>query len=136
MTVIKIIAFVVFAISCAVIYHNTNSYEPAKRVGYIVIATIVMYIVTAIVGNIATSGINVKSELALKDALLAMKLLFTPINSMIVFGSLGNIFGKLKENTIGTDKAGTRVIIMLVALVIMLVIEASIIGGFVKDILV
>lgn len=136
MTVIKIIAFVVFAISCAVIYHNTNSYEPAKRIGYIVIATIIMYIVTSIVGNIATSGINVKSELALKDALLAMELLFTPINSMIVFASLGNIFGKLKENNIGTDKAGMRAIIMLVVFVIMLIIEASIIGGFVKDVLV
>lgn len=136
MTVIKVIAFIVFAISCAVIYHNTNSYEPVKRIGYIVIATIVMYIVTSIASNIATSGINVKSELALKDALLAMKLLFTPINSMIVFATLGNIFGKLKDNVIGMDKAGTRVIIMLVIFIIMLVIEASYIGGFVKDILV
>lgn len=85
MTLVKVIAFIVFAISCAVIYHNTNSYEPAKRIGYIIIGTIVMYIVTSVVGNLATSGINVKSDLALKDTLLAMELLFTPINSMIVF---------------------------------------------------
>ncbi|MCI8519691.1 MAG: hypothetical protein HFJ51_06625 [Clostridia bacterium] len=37
MTIVKIIAFIVFALACAVIYHNTNSYEPAKRIGYILV---------------------------------------------------------------------------------------------------
>ena len=37
MTVVKIVAFIVFAISCAVIYHNTNSYDISKRIGYILV---------------------------------------------------------------------------------------------------
>ena len=37
MTVIKIVALIVFIISCVVIYKNTNSYEPTKRVIYIII---------------------------------------------------------------------------------------------------
>lgn len=135
MTVVKIIAFIVFAISCAVIYHNTNSYEPAKRIGYIAVGTIIMYIVTSIVGSIATSGINVKSDLALKDILVSMQLLFTPINSMIVFATLGNIFGKLKDKAIDTDKAGKRIIIMIAVFIVLLIIEASYIGGFTTDML-
>ncbi|MCI8519690.1 MAG: hypothetical protein HFJ51_06620 [Clostridia bacterium] len=94
-----------------------------------------MYFVTSIVGSAATSGINVKSDLALRDALVSMQLLFTPINSMIVFGVLGNIFGKLKDKAIEADKAGKRVIIMLAIFIVILVIEASYIGGFVRDIL-
>ena len=94
-----------------------------------------MYIVTSIVGSTAISGINVKSDLALKDILVSMKLLFTPINSMIVFGTLGNIFGKLKDKVIETDKAGKRIIIMIAIFIILLIIEASYISGFVSDML-
>lgn len=97
MTVLKIIAFIVFAISCVVIYKNTNSYEPYKRVIYIVVGTIVMYIVTSIVCGIAVGGIVVKSEKALEDTMLIMKLIYTPINAMIVLGTLGNILRKIKR---------------------------------------
>lgn len=35
-TVTKFIALIIFAISCVTIYHNTNSYEPSKRIIYII----------------------------------------------------------------------------------------------------
>lgn len=37
LTVIKIIAFIIFCLSCITIYHNTNSYEPTKRIIYIIV---------------------------------------------------------------------------------------------------
>lgn len=37
MTVIKIVAFVIFVISCIAIYHNTNSYEPKVRILFIIV---------------------------------------------------------------------------------------------------
>ncbi len=36
-TIVKVIAFIIFAISCVTIYHNTNSYEKSKRIIYIVV---------------------------------------------------------------------------------------------------
>lgn len=36
-TVIGIISFIIFVISCVTIYHNTNSYEPSKRIVYIIV---------------------------------------------------------------------------------------------------
>lgn len=36
-TIVRLIAVAIFAISCVTIYHNTNSYEPSKRVIYIII---------------------------------------------------------------------------------------------------
>lgn len=135
MEVLKAIAFVIFAVSCVVIYKNTNSYEPYKRVIYIVVGTIAMYIVTSVVCGIAVGGIAVKSEKALEDTMLIMKLIYTPINSMIVLGTLGNVFGKLKDHSLETDKIGKRLMIMIVLFIIVLVVESSYLGGFVQDIL-
>lgn len=36
-TIIKVIALMIFAVSCVTIYHNTNSYEKSKRIVYIII---------------------------------------------------------------------------------------------------
>lgn len=35
--VTRLIALLIFAISCVTIYHNTNSYEPKYRIIYIII---------------------------------------------------------------------------------------------------
>ena len=37
LTVVGLISFVIFAIACVTIYHNTNSYEPSKRIIYIIV---------------------------------------------------------------------------------------------------
>ena len=135
LTVIKGVALVIFAVAVAVIYHNTNSYEPTKRIIYIIGGTIAVYIVTTIVCVLSVSGMQVKSEPALEDTLSVMKMIFTPINAMIVLATLGNIFGKLKDKAIETDKAGKRILIMVIVLIIVLVIESNYVGGFVHDIL-
>ena len=134
-TVIKFIALLVFAISCITIYHNTNSYEPSKRVLYIIIGTIVMYGITSAICNMNTEGMVVKSEAALKDTVTVMKLIFTPINSMVVFGVLGNTFGKVKDQVIDMSKAGMRVIILLVVFVLLLIFEVNYIGDFITGLL-
>lgn len=136
LTVIKGVALIIFAIAVAVIYHNTNSYEPTKRIGYIIGGSIVVYVVTAIVCSLSVSGMQVKSEPALKDTLSVMKMIFTPINAMIVLATLGNVFGKLKDKAIEIDKAGKRIVIMLVVFIIVLVVESNYVGGFVHSLLV
>ena len=56
-----------------------------------------MYFITSVICNIDISGITVKSEYALNDVLMVVKLIFTPINAIILLAPLGNIFGKLYE---------------------------------------
>lgn len=136
LTVIKGVALIIFAVAIAVIYHNTNAYEPTKRIIYIIGGTIAVYIVTAIICALSVSGMNVKSEAALEDTLSVMKMIFTPINAMIVLATLGNVFGKLKDKAIETDRAGKIILIMLVVLIVVLVIESNYVGGFVHDLLV
>lgn len=134
-TITKVVAFIIFMISCITIYHNTNSYEPSKRIIYIIAGTIVMYGITSIIFGIDTKGIEIQNQNVLNDTLKlmnAMKLIFTPINSMILLASLGNIFGKVKDRVYGTDKAGKRVIIVFVVFIILLVFEKGYMGNFVQ----
>lgn len=58
-----------------------------------------MYIITSVICALNAKGINV-NENALNDVESVMKLIFTPINALIVLSLLGNTFGKVKDNVI------------------------------------
>lgn len=94
-----------------------------------------MYMVTAFICNMNINKINVINEAALKDTLTVMELIFTPINSMIVLASLGNIFGKVKDQVIDTSKAGKRLLILLIVIALLFIFEANYIGDFITGLL-
>lgn len=134
MGLIKFVAFVIFIVACVTIYHNTNSFEPKQRVIYIAVGMLVMYFITSIICAIDSKGITVNSNGLVEDAMGLMKMIFTPINAMILVSSLGNTFGKVKDKVIDTDRAGKRLIIILIAFVIVLIFETSYIGRFIEGI--
>jgi len=135
MTIIKVVAFIIFVIACIAIYHNTNSFEPKKRIGCIVLGMIIMYGITSIICAVDTSGIEVKNEQALKDTISVVKWIFTPINALIALTSIGNTLGKAKDQEITTDKAGKRLMIILIALIVIFVFESSYIKSFINGVL-
>ena len=135
MTVIRIIAFVIFVISCVTIYHNTNSFEPIKRIIYIALGMVLMYLITTVICNIKISGITVENDEALKETVNVMKIIFIPINAMIGLSPIGNISGKLRDKVIELDKAKRRLIIILIIFILMLIFEANYIGNFITDLL-
>lgn len=94
-----------------------------------------MYLLTSIICKMGEAGLNSKNEEALNDVTSVMKWIFTPINSMVVLGILGNVFGKIKDKVIDTSKAGKRIIILLVIFIIMLIFETNYIGGFIQSLL-
>ena len=94
-----------------------------------------MYIITAIICNIDANEITVKSEAALDEVLTVLKLIFTPINAMVLLASLGNVFGKVKDKVYGTDKAGKRVIIIIAVFILLIIFEKSYIGDFIRGLL-
>lgn len=135
MTIIKIIAFVIFLIACVAIYHNTNSFEPKKRILYIIAGMIIMYGITSIICSIDMNGIQVENEQAIKDTLMVIKIIFTPINAMVILSSLGNTMGKLKDKEITSEKASKRLIIILIAIIVILVFETNYIRNFITGVL-
>ncbi len=94
-----------------------------------------MYALTSILCMIGAENLDVKSEDALKDITSVMKAIFTPVNSIIVLATLGNVFSKVKDKVIDTNQAGKRIIILLIIFIIILVFETSYIGGFIQNLL-
>lgn len=135
MTIIKIIAFIILCISCVTIYHNTNSYEPKNRIIYIIIGMVIMYGITSIMCAMKSNGIKVDNADAINDTLGVIKMIFTPINAMILLAPIGNILGKAKDETITTDSAGKRLAILLAVFVIIIIFETNYIGSFITNLL-
>lgn len=135
MTLIKVISFIIFVISCVAIYHNTNSYEPKKRILYIVVGMLVMYGITSIICSIDIKGVEVQNVQALEDTLNVMKWIFTPINALVALTSLGNTFGKVKDQEITTEKAQKRLIIIAVVLILLFAFETGYIKDFITGVL-
>lgn len=135
MTVIKVIAFIIFVIACIAIYHNTNSYEPKKRIAFIIIGMIAMYAITSIMCTTNLNGIHVTNGQAIEDTVSVIKWIFTPINALIALCSIGNTLGKAKDQEITTDKAGKRLVIIAIALVIIFIFESSYIRSFINGVL-
>lgn len=135
MTVIKVIAFVIFIIACIAIYHNTNSYEPKKRILFILVGMALMYGITSIMCTTKIEGIQVKNGQALEDTVSVMKWIFTPINALVALCSIGNTLGKAKDKEITPDKAGKRLMIIAIALIIIFVFESNYIKNFINGVL-
>ncbi len=133
MTIVRLVSLAIFIVSCITIYHNTNSFEPKKRIIYIAIGMIVMYIITTIICNIAIS--NIQNKQILGAIIKVTKMIFTPVNGMIGLSLVGNTFGKAKDKTITTKKAGRRLIGILVIFICILIFETNYIGDFIKEIL-
>lgn len=135
MIVIRLIALIIFVISCVTIYHNTNSFGTNKRILYIVIGMLVMFGITSIICAIKSSGIKVNNQDAINDTLGVIKMIFTPINALIFLAPLGNIVGKAKDKIITTESAGKRILILLIVFVIIVIFEANYIGSFITNLL-
>ena len=135
MIIIKLIALIVFIISCVTIYHNTNSFEPKKRILYIVIGMAIMFGITSIICVLKSSGIKTNNTAAINDTLGVIKMIFTPINALIFLAPLGNIIGKAKDNVITTNIAGKGILVLLVIFAIIIIFETSYIGSFISNLL-
>lgn len=92
-----------------------------------------MYIITNIICSIAIR--NIENKEILKEILKVVKMIFTPVNGMIGLSFLGNTFGKAKDKVITIDKAGRRLIGILIMFIIILVFETNYIGSFIQEIL-
>lgn len=94
-----------------------------------------MYILTSIICMVKSRGVTVQNADAMKEILNVLKMIFTPINAIIILAPLGNLFGKVKDKVIDTEKAKKRLIILLIAFIVILIFETNYIGDFITNLL-
>ena len=94
-----------------------------------------MYAITSIICAIGSNGIEVENEEALKQTVNVVKLIFTPINALMLLTILGNTFGKVKDKVLEEGKASKRVIIFIILFIIVLFFETGYIRNFIEGVL-
>lgn len=94
-----------------------------------------MYGITSIICDIKSNGITVQNQDAINETIGVIKIIFTPINALIILAPLGNLFGKVYDKVIDTSKASRRLIIMLVIYIVVLIFEANYIESFILNLL-
>ena len=94
-----------------------------------------MYIVTSIICAIGSNGIEIENEERLKQTTSVVKLIFTPINALMLLTVLGNTFGKVKDEVLDEGKANKRLLITIIAFIIILCFETNYIKDFILGVL-
>lgn len=130
MFIVSIISIAIFAIAILMISTNIYEFEKEKKIYFITIGIIVIVILTWIIVNITSIGIQVENKEYLRISKLSSVLIFAPINAIFTLPYLGNIINKLKQERLTNGQVKLRVLILLVILVLLAIMEASYIKNF------
>ena len=133
MAIIIIGAILIFIVSCVWTWHNLGVIEKSRKIVFIIISLIIMYLITLMVFQMSKNGIsypdylNEKVEGTTKNMIV---LIFTGLNSLILTPFLAYIYGKYTEEDLEAGKAVKRIIIGIVIFIICIFMETS----YVKDV--
>ena len=129
MIFIVITAIIIYFVTIAWSWHNLGFIEKNKKVAFIVIGTLIMYIITLIVFQISKNGINYQNAQMKNDVQNILVIIFTGLNSVIVMPSMGKILDKINEDEIEKNDVIKRIIILSIVFIVCLIIES----GYMKD---
>lgn len=133
MAIIIIGAILIFIVSCVWTWHNLGVIERPRKIVFIIISLIIMYLITLMVFQMSKNGIsypdylNEKVEGTTKNMIV---LIFTGLNSLILTPFLAYIYGKYTEEDLEAGKAVKRIIIGIVIFIICIFMETS----YMKDV--
>ena len=133
MAIIIIGAILIFIVSCVWTWHNLGVIERPRKIVFIIISLIIMYLITLMVFQMSKNGIsypdylNEKVEGTTKNMIV---LIFTGLNSLILTPFLAYIYGKYTEENLEAGKAVKRIIIGIVIFIICIFMETS----YMKDV--
>ena len=128
MIFIFIMTIMIYFILIAWTWQSLAFFEKPKRIAYIVIGFIVMYVITFIVFQTTKSGLQYQNEQMQLDVQNIIVLIFTGINGIITMPQLGRILDKVDGGE--KEKGKKRLIILIVIFIICLIIES----GYMKNI--
>lgn len=129
MIFIIMIALVIYFVLIAWTWHSLGFIEKNKKVTFILIGIILMYLITLIIFQITKSGIqypNIEMQKKVQNVLVSI---FAGINGIIVMPQIGKLLEKIKEDEIKREELTKKLVILLVLFGICVLIEV----GYLKD---
>lgn len=128
MFLICIISIIIYIIATVMMYYNLYNYDKNNRIKLIIFGFILTFIITVIICNISSNGLNTNSE-HLSIVKRASILLFSPINAIISLPYMFNLLNKHKEERISKIQLKRKLIIFCIILIIIAIFEI----GYIKD---
>ena len=89
---------IIYFILVAWTWQSLGFFEKPKKVAYLVIGFIIMYVITLIAFQTTKSGIQYENAQMQQDVQNIIVLLFTGINGIIVMPQVGKILDKVNDN--------------------------------------
>ena len=119
-TIILYILLVVFSL------HKLSFVNDIKvKIAYIAIGLLIMYIITLIIFNISSNGINYENEEMIGKVRNMLLAVFIPVNGLLTMPYLASIIGKISTNEIAREKFNKKLIAFVILFIIILIIEYS-----------
>ena len=125
MTLIIIGAILIFVVSVIWIWHNLGNIEKPKKIVFILIGVLIIYLITVILYNFLSSDIIYPSEEIQKSVSNVLVMIFTGLNTLIFLPFIANLFDRILEEEIEKEQAKKRIIILFILFIVCMFIESG-----------
>lgn len=120
---------VIWIVAIVWIWYSLGEIEKNKKIAFIIIGSIILFIITFIIFQISKSGIIYEKEETKKDIQNMLVLTFTVVNSLIVLPYIATQLNKVKKKEIKKEKFNRRISIIMFVFIICLILEC----GYMRD---
>ena len=125
MSFIIIITLAIYFVMIAWSWHSLGKMEKTKKIGFIAIGTLLMYVITLIIFNFSKIGVNYENSNILKNVKNVLVAIFTGINGIIIVPQLSKIIDKMREDEIDKKRATKKTLLILIIFIICTIFECS-----------
>lgn len=125
MTLIYIIIVAMYLILIAWTWQSLGNIEKRKKVVYIILGILLLFIITLIIFNISKNNVEYQKETIKNAVRNLLVLLFTAVNGIIFIPYVARILNKVEENEIEKEKLKIKAIVFIIVFVICVVIECG-----------
>ena len=129
MVFIIVIAISVYFVLTAWTWQSLGFIEKSKKITFIIIGIIIMYLITQIIFQVSKGGITYGNEEMQSTVRNILVIIFTGINGIIVMPQIAKLLDKVNEEQIEKEQLTKRIGILFIVFVICLIFES----GYMKD---
>ena len=136
MLAIYFIIIILFIVLFLWIWNNTKDFEDNfKKIKFIIIGIIALFIITFIIFNISKIGITYPNKEILKQVRRIAVLLSVPVNGYLSLPHIAKIISDIKSNSIDDEKSKKRIIILATIIFLAIIFEVFYLKDFQKGII-
>ena len=125
MAFIIVIALIIYFINIAWTWKSLEEIEKSRKVIFIIVGLLILFIITLITFNISTKNVAYQHQgqtQLIRNVLVAI---FTGINGIIIMPQLAKILEKAKNGDLEKNQIRNRIILWIIVLIICIIFECG-----------